>query len=103
MSRTLLCLAVVLLVVPAFAQTLDQPSRLSLFLTNPGGGWTEGGGTTFEAGFGVAYERRFTRTWSGEASLSFEHYESQPDLFDDTTFDLETYPVDLVARYSFAS
>ena len=87
---------------PALAQTLDKPTRISLFVNNLAIGWSEGSGGMFDAGVGVALERRFSRRWSAELAVATEEHETQPyGFFNDTRFDLRTYPVDAVVRYSF--
>lgn len=101
MRKLVLVLLALLLAVSASAQTLDKPTRVSFFVNNLGFGWSEGSGSFFEAGFGVALERRFTRRWSAELSVGTETHELQPFLFNPTVYDVRTYPVDAVVRYSF--
>ncbi|HVE71535.1 MAG TPA: outer membrane beta-barrel protein [Thermoanaerobaculia bacterium] len=92
MRKPMLVLLVLLVAVPALAQSLDRPNRVSVFLSNVSGGWSEGGGSFFDAGYGVAYERRFTRTWSGELAVTVQEQENA-----------RSYPFDLAARYTFPS
>lgn len=79
-----------LLAASASAQTLDRPNRVSLFLSNVAFGWSEGGGSFLDAGYGVAYERRFSRAWSAELAVSVQEVD-----------DTRTHPVDALARWSF--
>src|SRR4051794_6710230 len=97
-----LMLAVVLLAVPAFGQSIDKPTRVSVFI-NPGWGWGAGAGTAADAGFGLALEHRFSRLFSGEISVATERHEVQPYFLNSKTFNLRTYPIDAIARYTFQS
>jgi hypothetical protein len=90
MRKLLPALVASLLAVSASAQTLDRPNRVSVFLSNISGGWSEEGGSFLDAGYGVAYERRFSRAWSGEIAATVQEQENA-----------RTYPFDLLARYSF--
>lgn len=92
MRKLMLGFVVSLLAVSASAQTLDRPNRVSLFLSNVALGWSEGGGSFLDAGYGLAYERRFSRAWSAELAVAVQDQA-----------DAETYPFDAVARYSFLS
>ena len=88
-----------LLAVSASAQSVDKPTRISVFMSNPGVGWSSSNGSAWEAGYGVALERRFSRKWSAELALATEQHETRPYLFNDATFELRTYPVDALVRY----
>jgi outer membrane protein W len=102
MRKIVLVLLAVLLTVSASAQTLDKPTRVSFFVSNLGFGWSEGNGSSFDAGVGVALERRFSPRWSAELALAREEHETQPyGFFNPATFELRTYPIDAVVRYSF--
>ncbi|MGZ5440430.1 MAG: outer membrane beta-barrel protein [Thermoanaerobaculia bacterium] len=101
MRKIVLVLLAVVLAVSASAQTLDKPTRLSFFVSNLALGWSEGDGSTFDAGVGVAVERRFSRRWSAELAVSTEKHETRPYLFNPTRYELRTYPIDAVVRYSF--
>lgn len=104
MRKLVLVLLVLLLAVSASAQSLDKPNRISVFMTNPGVGWSDRNGTAWDAGYGVALERRFSRVWSAELSVAAEKHETQPyGFFNPTTFELSTYPIDALVRYSFTS
>ena len=92
MRKFVLGFLVSLLAVSASAQTLDKPNRVSVFLSNVAFGWSEGGGSFWEAGYGLSYGRRFSRAWSAELAATIQQQE-----------DAETYPFDAVARYSFQS
>jgi Outer membrane protein beta-barrel domain len=89
--RKLVLVLITLLAVSASAQTLDRPNRVSFFLSNVGFGWSEGGGSFWESGYGAAYERRFSRAWSAELAMTVQRDSN----------DAETYPFDAVVRYSF--
>jgi len=91
---------VLLLAVPAFAQSLDKPRRITFFVSNPAIGWSEGGGGFADAGYGIAAEYRFAKVWSGELAVATEQHEDQL-LFSGTIYKLRTYPVDVVVRRSF--
>jgi outer membrane protein W len=98
MRKFVLVFLVILAAVSASAQTLDKPTRISVFVSNPSS-WSEGSG--LGAGYGVAIERRFSRVWSGELAVGSEQHRVQPSFFDPTTYELRTHPIDLVARYTF--
>jgi outer membrane protein W len=100
MRKTVLVL-LGLLAVSASAQTPEKATRVSFFLTNPGFGWSEGGGSNFDAGFGLALEQRFTPQWSAELEVAREVHDYQPSFFDPRTIEFRTYPVDVFVRYSF--
>ncbi len=101
MRKLVLVLLAVLVAVPASAQTLDKPTRVSFFVSNLAFGWSEGSGSFFESGFGVALERRFSRRWSAEVSVATEEHDIQPSFFNPTVYHVRTYPIDAVVRYSF--
>jgi hypothetical protein len=101
MRKSVLVLLAVLLAVSASAQTIDKPTRVSFFITNPG--FENGDGGTFDAGVGFALERRFSRKWSAAVEVAVEKHEYQPSFFDPTTYDFRTYPIDVFARYTFQS
>ncbi len=93
-------LVLLLLAVSASAQVPDQPTRLSLFITNPG---FAGSGAPFDAGIGLALERRFSPHWSVELQAAREQHEYQPSIFRPDLIEFRTYPVDAFVRYSFVS
>ncbi|HEV7240984.1 MAG TPA: OmpW family outer membrane protein [Thermoanaerobaculia bacterium] len=102
MRKSVLVLLALLLAVSASAQTLDKPTRISFFISNLAFGWSEGNGSAIDAGVGVALERRFSRAWSAELAVATETHETQPyGFFNPARFDLRTYPIDAVVRYSF--
>ncbi len=72
-TRSLSLLLVLLLSIPAAAQA----NRISVFGSNGDG-------------YGVAYERRLSRSWSLELSSTLQNQA-----------DAETYPFDLLAHYNF--
>jgi outer membrane protein W len=91
-----------LLAVSASAQTIDKPTRVSFFVTNPGLG-NDGDGGVLDGGVGLALEHRFSRKWSAAIDVAREVHDYQPRFFDPTTIEFRTYPVDVLARYSFQS
>lgn len=97
MRKFVLVFLAFLAAVSASAQSLDKPTRISVFVSNPSA-WSEGTGG---AGYGVAVERRFSRAWSAEFAVAAEEHEVQPFFFNPTTYKLRTHPIDLVARYTF--
>jgi hypothetical protein len=72
-TRSLPLLLVLLLSIPAAAQA----NRISVFGSNGDG-------------YGVAYERRLSRSWSLELASTLQNQA-----------DAETYPFDLIAHYNF--
>lgn len=100
MQRLVLLAFALVAGVSASAQSLDKPTRLSVFIS-PGAGWNRGSGIVADGGYGVSLERRFSRVWSAEISVAAEQHETRPYLFDPTVFKLDTHPVDLIVRYSF--
>ncbi len=101
MRKFVLGLVVSLLAVSASAQSLDRPTRISVFLSNLELGFSEGNGGSASVSYGVALERRFSRSWSGELAVSIEDHETQPYFLNPTIIDVRTYPIDAVVRYSF--
>jgi len=99
MRKIVLVLVAILPAVFASAQTIDKPTRVSLFLTNPFG--DEGG--VLDGGVGLSFEHRFSRKWSAAIDVATEKHEYQPSFFDPTTYDFRTYPIDVLARYTFQS
>ena len=99
--RKLVLVLLTLLAASASAQTLDKPTRVSVFLSNFAFGYSEGGGSFFDNGVGVALERRFSRRWSAELAIATEQHEVQPSFFNPAVYELRTYPIDAVVRYSF--
>jgi outer membrane protein W len=93
-------LVLLLLAVSASAQVPDQPTRVSLFLTNPG---FTGSGAPFDAGIGLALERRFSPHWSVQLEAAREQHEYQPSIFRPDLIEFQTYPIDAFVRYSFVS
>ena len=101
MRKIVLVTLAALVAVSASAQTIDKPTRVSVFISNLIFGWSEGNGSALDAGVGLALERRFSRRWSAGLSVATEKHETQPYFFNPTTYDLRTYPIDAVVRYSF--
>jgi outer membrane protein W len=99
MHKFVLVLLAVLFAASAFGQSLDKPTRISVFVSNPWS-WSQDDG--LGAGYGVAIERRFSRSWSGELTVANEQHDVQPFFFNTTTYRLRTHPIDLVARYTFS-
>jgi outer membrane protein W len=92
MRNFVLGFLVSLLALSASAQTIDRPNRVSLFVSNVSFGFSEGGGSFVDGGYGLAYEHRFSRKWSAELAAAVHELEGA-----------RTYPFDAVARYSFTS
>ena len=84
----------------AFAQ---QKNSFSVFVTNPGGGYTQASGTTFNAGLGIDYQRLLTEHWAADLSVARENYSFR--AFSTTggpqAFSTKIFPVDMTARYTF--
>lgn len=98
MRKFVLVFLAVLAAASASGQSLDKPTRVSVFVSNPTS-WNEGSANG--AGYGVAVERRFSRMWSMELAVASEKHEVQPFFTNPTTYELSTTPIDLVGRYSF--
>jgi outer membrane protein W len=94
-------LLAVLLAVSASAQSLDRPTRLSVFVSNLELSFSEGSGSNASVSYGVALERRLSRAWSAELAVSIEDHETQPYFLNPTIIDVRTYPIDAVVRYTF--
>jgi hypothetical protein len=86
--------ALLLLAIPLGAQ--ERANRIGLFVANPVLDNSSGD----NAGFGVAYERRFTERWTAEVSVSREE-SVDSGLFDSPDFEVRTTPVDLTVRFDF--
>lgn len=102
--RAAAAVLVLIAALPLFAQ--DGTSRVSFFVTQPGFGWSEGGGSDWDGGVGLAFEKRFTPRWSAEASISRDHfsetvYSITPGGVVVTTREATWYPVDVSVRYHF--
>ena len=92
---------VLLFAASVSAQTPDQATRVSLFVTNPG--FQDSGGGVLDAGVGLALEHRFTPRWSIELEVAREKHEYQPCFFCDERIPFHSYPIDAFWRYSFQS
>lgn len=100
--RRLIPLLVIVLAVPAFAQ---QENSFSIFVSNPGGGYSKTSGTYLNAGVGIDYQRVLTQRWSADVSVARETYPFS--AFSATggqqTLSSTVFPVDVTARYSFSN
>ena len=102
-----LAVAIVFLVsTAAFAQ--EKPNGIYVFVANPGFAYSEPGGTSWNAAFGVALQRMFTPHLSGEVTVARDQHTSRVNAFDSNGNLLESQrftnvftPVDLTARYHF--
>jgi hypothetical protein len=110
--RKLIVMAVFLLAsTAAFAQQPDKPTGLYVFVANPSFTYSEGSGSNWEGGFGVALQRMFTPRVSGELTVSRERHTTRVARFDlngniidgapPLKFTDNSTPVDLMARYHF--
>lgn len=84
--RKMIAVAVCLFATSAFAES----NSFSVFVSNPGGGWSRTSGTTYSGGFGLEYERQLTARWSATASVARETYGATSGA---------ALPLDLTARY----
>jgi outer membrane protein W len=92
------------LVTPLFA----QKAAVSVFVANPGGGWSSDDGSTANGDLGVGAEYWFTPGVSAAVNVS-RHQDAAALIFFDangfptTTFHhVYEYPVDALLRYRFA-
>jgi hypothetical protein len=105
MRRSLLAV-LVLVSLPLLAQ--DRSRRVSVFLSDPGAGYSEGSGfNQFVAGVGVAFEKHFRQRWSAELAATFEE-RVETLIFIDlqghtiaNDIEIRAVPIDLTARYHF--
>lgn len=100
-------LPLLLLALPLVAQ--DRTNRVSLFVSEPSFAWSEGGGSHWSGGIGLAFEHRFGARWSAEVSAAREESTRRlPSIAPGglTVINeekLTAYPVDVTARYHFAT
>src|SRR5438552_3274171 len=106
MRKIIVALCLILPATAAFAQQ-DKPNAFSVFVTNPGGGYSSG--RHFVSGaVGVGLQHMFTPRVSGEIAVSYDEQYTRvrtfnPDftLASSYTLRTSTTPVDLTARYQF--
>lgn len=105
LATVLVCL---LISIPLFAQQPDRRTSLYVFLTNPGGGWSEGGGSSYEGAIGVALQHKFTPHWSAELTVSrqrdhsgFTRFDPNGNIIEQRTYNIDSTPVDVGAQYHF--
>jgi|ERR1051325_1814897 hypothetical protein len=91
-----------------FAQ--ERPTAISVFVTNPGFIHSDYSGNRWEGEFGVALQRMFTPRFSAELAVSqrsrtsgFTTFNSDGTVRENRIFTETTLPVDLTARYHFAT
>ena len=101
MRNALVALLLVACALPLFGQ--DRSHRVSVFLTDPSFGFSEGGGDFWDGGFGFAYEKKLGMRWSAEIAASREQYTDSGIFPGSLEFDVVSYPVDLTARYHFGN
>jgi len=99
--RHALAAVLLLFALPLVAQ--DKTHRISLFVTDPGFGFSEGSGSFWDGGVGMAFEKRFSMRWTAEVAVGREEY-THTGIFPGTAvYDVVSYPVDLTARYHFGN
>ncbi|HEX3111020.1 MAG TPA: outer membrane beta-barrel protein [Thermoanaerobaculia bacterium] len=91
-------------VTPLFA----QKAAMSVFVANPGGGWSSNQGSTANGDVGIGAEYWFTPRVSAAVNVSRHQDEAafiffDPNGFPTTTFHhVYEYPIDALLRYRFA-
>jgi len=100
--------AVVFSLMIASAAFGQQKNEFQVFVSNPGGGWSETNGSTVSAGFGVAYNRVITPKLTAQIAVTSQNshtysYVVNPDgsFRDVPSVGFHFYPIDLSARYDF--
>lgn len=99
--RHALAAVLLLAALPLMAQ--DRSHRISVFVTDPGFGFSEGSGSWWDGGVGVAFEKRFGVRWSAEAAVSREEYIDSGIFPGSLEYEVVSYPVDVTARYHFGN
>jgi outer membrane protein W len=95
--------AVLLSATPLFA----QKAAISVFVANPGGGWSSDEGSTANGDLGVGAEYWFSPRVSAAVNVS-RHQDDAVVFFDVNGFPMTSiqhvyeYPVDVLLRYRFA-
>jgi hypothetical protein len=99
MRKTLFAICL-LLAVPAFAQqpTSSDPYRITIFASNLSYTESDLSGRNFDGGIGAALEYRWRKEWSLELSVGVEE---RRRFSSGDSFDVQSYPVDLVALRHF--
>ena len=93
MKRLLLVVVVVALAAPLAAQ---EKKEVFAFVDNPGGGWTETKGYTFNTGYGAALRVFVSPKFSAELSVAERSVKT-------SDADVRTNPIDLIAAYHFTN
>lgn len=108
MRKIALLLVCLLISLSVFAQQPQKRNSLYVFVTNPRGGWSEGGGSSYEGAIGLALQHKFTPRWSGELAVSRQRDHTGYILFDPNgnriesrEFDVDSTPIDVGAQYHF--
>jgi hypothetical protein len=99
---------VLLISLPLFAQQPQKRNTLFVFVSNPSGGWSEGGGSSYEGAIGLALQHKFTPRWSGELAVSrqrdhsgFTRFDPNGNIIEQRTYDIDSTPIDLGGQYHF--
>jgi len=96
--------ALLLSATPLFA----QKSAISVFVANPGGGWSSNEGSTANGDIGLGAEYWFTPGVSAAVNVSRHQDDAASFSFDANGFPIVTvhhvyeYPIDALLRYRFA-
>jgi long-subunit fatty acid transport protein len=108
MRKFAVLLVCLLIPLPLFAQQPQKRTSLYVFLSNPSGGWSEGGGSSYEGAIGLALQHKFTPRWSAELAVSrqrdhsgFTRFDPNGNIIEQQTYDIDSTPVDLGAQYHF--
>jgi outer membrane protein W len=105
MTKRFTVLAVLLLIA---SSALAQKAAISVFVANPGGGWSSNEGSTAYGDVGVGAEYWFTPRVSAAVNVSRHRDDAAFFSFDANGFPTETiqhvyeYPIDALLRYRFA-
>jgi len=106
MRKLVVVLCVMFSAAAAFAQ--QQPTAITVFVTNPGFTHTRQSGNQWDGAFGVALQHMFTPRISGEISVSrktdvsgFTTFDTEGNVVEDRMFVGHSTPVDLTALYHF--
>ncbi len=108
MRKLVVLLAALLIATSLFAQQPQKRTSLYVFVSNPSGGWSEGGGSSYAGAVGLALQHKFTPRWSGELAVSrqrdhsgFTRFDPNGNIIEQRTYDVDSTPIDLGAQYHF--